>query len=84
MCLCWKVRQRRLGVDDFGKPLEDRSPSITPIPFNREDSAANASANAEPAPVPEEETNGERAPLLGRPKSQTRQTSFWRSLFRDS
>lgn len=23
MCLFWKVRQRRLGVDDFGNPLPD-------------------------------------------------------------
>lgn len=22
MCLCWKARQKRLGVDDFGMPLE--------------------------------------------------------------
>jgi hypothetical protein len=21
MCLCWKVRQSRLGIDDFGHPL---------------------------------------------------------------
>lgn len=21
MCLAWKVRQRRLGIDDFGRPL---------------------------------------------------------------
>lgn len=23
MCLCWKVRQRNLHIDDFGRPLEE-------------------------------------------------------------
>ena len=23
MCLCWKVRQRNLRIDDFGRPLEE-------------------------------------------------------------
>jgi len=23
LCLCWKVRQRRLHIDDFGHPLRD-------------------------------------------------------------
>ena len=23
MCLCWKVRQRKLRIDDFGHPLRD-------------------------------------------------------------
>jgi hypothetical protein len=23
MCLCWKIRQRRLRIDDFGQPLRN-------------------------------------------------------------
>lgn len=36
MCLAWKVRQRRLGIDDFGRPLNEAedmsvdSPARTP------------------------------------------------------
>lgn len=24
LCLCWKARQNRLGIDDFGNPLDKR------------------------------------------------------------
>ena len=27
LCFVWKARQRRLGVDDFGKPLRGREPT---------------------------------------------------------
>lgn len=29
MCLAWKVRQARLGMDDFGKPLGPDVPTVT-------------------------------------------------------
>ena len=28
MCLCWKVRQRNLHIDDFGRPLEEYEESV--------------------------------------------------------
>jgi len=28
MCIFWKARQRRLGIDDFGNPLPDTSPQV--------------------------------------------------------
>lgn len=58
MCICWKVRQRRLDIDDFGRPLHSHSHVV---------------ADAAHAPVPEHANNGsapaaashsERTPLL--------------------
>jgi hypothetical protein len=73
MCLCWRVRQQRLGIDDFGKPLEDRSSLVTPIPFRPDE--ATETASTEPT---------ETAPLLGgengRPQATRGATSFWRRL----
>jgi hypothetical protein len=35
MCIMWKIRQRELGIDDFGNPLEDAQPGLpdSPIPI---------------------------------------------------
>ena len=33
MCICWKYRQNRLGIDDFGNPLpvpEGSAPVVRP------------------------------------------------------
>jgi len=35
LCLVWKARQRRLGVDDFGKPLPGREHAPVPVPHPR-------------------------------------------------
>ena len=31
MCLMWRVRQRKLGIDDFGNPLEPQESSSPPL-----------------------------------------------------
>ena len=31
MCVFWRARQARLGIDDFGNPLEDAD-GVTPVP----------------------------------------------------
>ena len=47
LCFVWKTHQRRLGVDDFGKPLPGREPAPAPAPAPRTQSLPTATANAE-------------------------------------
>ena len=54
LCFVWKARQRRLGVDDFGKPLSGReppsAPTLTPAPHpqpHATTAAANSDADVE-------------------------------------
>jgi len=78
MCICWKVRQRRLDIDDFGRPLHTqviREPHGAP-------SAAQPPTSATPA------AHTETTPLLGshpgqppsRPASNNKKTwyTFWK------
>ena len=62
LCFVWKARQRRLGVDDFGKPLPVREPpsALAPAP-HPQSRAATAAAN------PEADVEGQlyRQPTLG-------------------
>jgi hypothetical protein len=37
MCICWKIRQRKLNIDDFGDPLGGGPP---PYPSDADDSTA--------------------------------------------
>jgi len=53
MCLCWKDRQARLGIDDFGRPL---SMVVTPGVSSESRSAEGAAHNIE----------DERSPLFAR------------------
>ena len=52
MCIVWTFRQRRLGIDDFGNPLDGSG-----VP------ALVRSSGDDPLP---EEPVGEETPLLGR------------------
>ena len=80
LCFVWKARQRRLGVDDFGKPLPGHEPSSAPAPAPapRPQLPPTASANTEagaegqlyrqptlgPAIVEQGRGEDERTPLL--------------------
>jgi hypothetical protein len=59
LCFVWKARQRRLGVDDFGKSLPGRE--LAPEPAPRTQLPATAIANAEP----DAESQLHRQPTLG-------------------
>ena len=77
MCICWKVRQKRMGIDDFGHPLpipDGPAPVLTPASASRRVSAAVQDASAdEVAPITNEELAraiiNEQSPLVMRRKS---------------
>jgi hypothetical protein len=54
MCICWKVRQKRLDIDDFGRPLHSERREAT-----RAAPPAGPSTGAAPA------SHSETTPLLG-------------------
>lgn len=77
MCIVWKLRQRRLNIDDFGHPL-DGSNDLTdevdtvvgevslPVDERRLDS--------------DTEDVGEDVPLLAKPHASGRKSGFFRWL----
>ncbi|KAI0316036.1 hypothetical protein OF83DRAFT_1129072 [Amylostereum chailletii] len=85
MCITWKVRQHKLGIDDFGEPLDPPSPASTVV------SPLNESATGGPvlhtpddgASVQEavEDAVGEQMPLLGTRKGEQKK-SWWERLVR--
>jgi len=76
LCFVWKARQRRLGVDDFGKSLPGREPPPEPVPRTQPPTTATANADPDvedqlhrqptlgPAVVEHGREEDERAPLL--------------------
>lgn len=76
MCLLWKARQRKLGIDDFGRPLTPTESDLqnSPIPVTRGPSdgerlrdaviaAVETDVREESGPL-SEETADEETPLL--------------------
>jgi len=54
MCITWKFRQRRLGIDDFGNPLPDHHgyrPSSSPGVYSEEVPGLVISEDDDPAAV---------------------------------
>jgi len=80
LCFVWKARQRRLGVDDFGKQLPGREPVSASAPRTQSEptAAANTEADVEsqlhrqptlgPAVVGHGRGEDERTPLLSEPQ----------------
>jgi len=59
LCFVWKARQRRLGVDDFGKPLSGREPTPAPAPQTQPQPATTANTETDV------ESQLHRQPTLG-------------------
>jgi hypothetical protein len=83
MCICWKVRQRRLRIDDFGRPLRD-----SPLPelpsADRLDDGESVEEAMEDDSIMEEDIvsinpeEAEQAALLGhRKKRKIRRRRWW-------
>lgn len=68
MCIAWKIRQRRLNIDDFGHPLYPTSEDSDPSHTNVHGSSQESEHGEEQAPLTTEELAqaiiDERAPLL--------------------
>jgi len=58
MCFAWKIRQRRLGIDDFGRPLGEAASEGATTPSEEEDGVSVV--------IEGEETARENTPLLKR------------------
>ena len=83
MCLCWKVRQRKLRIDDFGHPLRD-----SPLPELPTDGLDDGESVEEAAEDSMEEDivsispeEAEQTTLLGhRKKRKSRKRRWWAKL----
>lgn len=83
MCIAWKFRQRRLGIDDFGHPLdEDEGELESPVAYTDSTQASLVQEAIEddlnPRATAAAVNGSERDPLIGsrRPKKKA-----WRAWF---
>ena len=82
MCICWKVRQQKLRIDDFGHPLRD-----SPLPelpsADRLDDGESAEETMEDGDSLEEDIvsispeEAEQAALLGRRRKRKIRRRGW-------
>ncbi|KAH9968016.1 hypothetical protein BC827DRAFT_1169763 [Russula dissimulans] len=74
MCICWKVRQRRLRIDDFGRPLRD-----SPLPAlpgtDLDDEASQDTMEEDVVSISPEEA--EQSPLLNNRKGRKSRRRRW-------
>lgn len=81
MCLWWKVRQRRLYIDDFGHPLTDRPLPELPITDGLDDGESVDEADEDAidddlVSISRDEAEG--APLLrDRRRKKIRRRKWW-------
>jgi hypothetical protein len=77
MCICWKVRQRRLDIDDFGRPLHSHGAAAV-VQDHVNQAVATASAALSAAEENLNAARSERTPLLGNSgNSQSAQKKPW-------
>lgn len=77
MCLCWKVRQRRLRIDDFGQPLRDSPLPALPLDDDEsvEEEGAGDSMEEDIVSITAEEAA--RTPLLSNRKRRRAKKLRW-------
>lgn len=81
MCICWKVRQRKLHIDDFGHPLGTEFPRpelpITQQSEDRElvDEVGEDAFDEDLVPISYEDA--EQAPLLRDRKKRSKKRKWW-------
>ncbi|KAI9511376.1 hypothetical protein F5148DRAFT_1274317 [Russula earlei] len=77
MCLCWKVRQRRLHIDDFGHPLRDSPLPPLPITSGLGDGESVAEDSMEEDVISITPEEAERSPLLNNRKRRKISRRKW-------
>lgn len=81
LCICWKVRQRKLHIDDFGHPLGTEFPRpelpITQQSEDRElvDEVGEDAFDEDLVPISYEDA--EQAPLLRDRKKRSKKRKWW-------
>jgi hypothetical protein len=76
MCLCWKVRQRKLRIDDFGRPLRD-SP-LPALPADEGESVVGSDEDSmEEDIISISAEEAEQAPLLTNRRRRRRLRLRW-------
>jgi hypothetical protein len=88
MCICWKVRQRRLRIDDFGHPLRNSPlPDLPSSPDGPDDGESVEEGTMDDDDSMEEDIvsisaeEAEQAALLGRRrKRKIRRRRWWTKL----
>ena len=76
MCLCWKVRQRKLRIDDFGQPLRD-SP-LPEVPADDGESIEGSEDFMEEDVVSITAEEAEQTPLIANRRRRKRTGRRWR------
>jgi hypothetical protein len=83
MCICWKVRQRRLRIDDFGRPLRNSPlPELPSADGDGLDDGESVEENMEDDSLEEDIVSitpeeAEQAALLGRRKKRKIRRRRW-------
>ncbi|KAH9927539.1 hypothetical protein B0H21DRAFT_763138 [Amylocystis lapponica] len=87
MCLFWRARQRRLGIDDFGKRKDDVSSPVSVTRGPDEgllvEDAVDAAVETDVRSLVDDEQNGEETPLLkqGRQSGDGHRVGGWLKRF---
>jgi hypothetical protein len=81
MCLCWKVRQRKLRIDDFGHPL--RNSPLPELPIDDEESIEESDEDSmEEDIVSITAEEAEQTPLVANRRRRRTKKWKWRSWIR--
>jgi hypothetical protein len=73
MCLCWKVRQRKLRIDDFGQPLRD-----SPLPELPDEDGESVEDSMEEDIVSISAEEAEQTPLIANRRRKRSKKLKWR------
>lgn len=77
LCICWKVRQQRLHIDDFGHPLGIGFPPPEPPITQESEDRESADDSFEEDLVPISHEEAEQAPLLRDRKKRSKRRMWW-------
>src|SRR5258705_3937987 len=80
MCITWKIRQNKLNIDDFGRPLAEtpNSPSTIIVPFRHEPGEDVLVGQPSDTAVEQDTiSTNEATPLLVESDHRHKRTEWW-------